>query len=637
MKKAIFEILKFMVTPTEILQKYWEFDSFRLGQQEIIQDVLEGKDVLALLPTGGGKSICFQVPGLIREGLTIVISPLIALMQDQVQNLNQKGIPAKAITSGMQYRELDVVLDNAKFGAYQFLYVSPERIQATLFIERFKLMHVGLIVVDESHCISEWGHDFRPSFMEISKLRAIHSQVPMIALTATATPKTKEEIVERLELKNVQIHQSRFERSNIIYKSYQSKNKLKDILDTCKQHAGKSGIIYCQTRKSVKFLAKIIHEHKLSVGIYHGGMTKADRSKMLRSWIQNELKIMVATNAFGMGIDKPDVRFVLHYEFPNSLEAYFQEAGRAGRDGQESIAINLWDAKDLNNHKDQLNQKYPPIETIKRVYRALCNYLKIAIGSGKNETYSFDINQFATNFSLQATEVFYSLKILDSLGELSFSESMFAPTKIKYAVGNKTLYNFQVQHEKIYPLTKLLARSYPGIFDNFIAIDEPEFCKRLKINATELERQLKFLEKNGILDVEWKIDSPTINMLHDRRPYDFIEIKPEVYHHRKELAYRKIEAVEEYLTSNSCRSQVLIRYFGMESEPCNQCDNCLTNNQLQSFKNYQNQILDKLTLSALSLSELKQDFVDFNILHEAIRKLMLDEKIKFEDDVYHLF
>ncbi|HNS43111.1 MAG TPA: ATP-dependent DNA helicase RecQ, partial [Taishania sp.] len=324
----------------ETLQKYWGYNNFRPGQEAIIDDVINGHDVLALMPTGGGKSICFQVPGLIREGLTLVISPLIALMQDQVTALDKKHILAKAITSGMSFRELDITLDNARFNGYQFLYTSPERIQSTLFIERFKLMNIGLIVIDEAHCISEWGHDFRPSFMEIKKLREIHPSVPIIALTATATPKTQQEIIERLELKNPKIHQSSFERKNLSYKSYLTNNKLQEIIDTCKQFEGKTGIVYCQTRKSVKFVAQKLYSQQLSVGIYHGGMNRDERKKMLEDWLSNKIKIIVATNAFGMGIDKPDVRFVLHYEFPNSLEAYFQEAGRGGRDGNESVAIN---------------------------------------------------------------------------------------------------------------------------------------------------------------------------------------------------------------------------------------------------------------------------------------------------------
>ena len=299
------------------------------------------------MPTGGGKSICFQVPGIIREGITIVISQLIALMQDQVSNLQSKGIMAKAIMSGMSYRELDITLDNAKFNGYKFLYTSPERIQSRLFLERFKQMNVGLIVVDEAHCISEWGHDFRPSFMEIKKLREIHPHVPIIAVTATATPKTRQEIIDRLELKHPRIHQSRFERPNLIYSSYLSQNKLQSVIDTCKAHDNETGIVYCQKRKSVKFVATTLHRAGISSGIYHGGMNKEERQKMLAAWLKGESKVMIATNAFGMGIDKPDVRFVIHHDIPKSLESYYQETGRAGRDGGEGHCLAYYSYKDV--------------------------------------------------------------------------------------------------------------------------------------------------------------------------------------------------------------------------------------------------------------------------------------------------
>ncbi|MCO5259256.1 MAG: RecQ family ATP-dependent DNA helicase [Crocinitomicaceae bacterium] len=620
----------------EILEKYWGYSSFRPGQESIIDDVINGHDVLALMPTGGGKSICFQVPGMIRDGITIVVSPLVALMQDQVGTLEKKGIMAKALTSGMSYRELDIILDNARFNSYKFLYTSPERIQSTLFIERFKLMNVGLIVVDEAHCISEWGHDFRPSFMEIKKLREYHPHVPIIALTATATQKTKDEIIQRLELKNVKIHQSSFERKNLAYKSYLTNNKLQEIIDTCNHFTNQTGIVYCQTRKSVKFVAQKLFSNNISVGIYHGGMNREERKQMLNAWLNNQLKVMVATNAFGMGIDKPDVRFVLHYEFPNSLEAYFQEAGRGGRDGNESVAINYWQKEDLNRLEELVEQKYPPIDEIKRVYRAICNYLKVAIGSGKGESYDFAISTFSKNFDIPTTLCYNALKILELVGELSFSEGFFEPTKIKFSVGNEALYNFQIQNEKLRALITILSRSYPGIFNNFVEIDEKEISKRLNTTIKDLENQLIYVEKCGVLDINWKSDTPTITFIRERMPYDYLEIDPEVYLFRKQIAEEKLAFVKKYMEEEKCRSLQLINYFGIESTRCGKCDVCIRQDNTKQLIDYESEVINSLKLTPKRDFEIKQLFSDNTLFKEVIRKLILDEKIGFDGENYFI-
>jgi ATP-dependent DNA helicase RecQ len=346
----------------EILKHFWGYDAFRPLQEDIVDDAINGKDILALLPTGGGKSVCSQVPGLAREGLTIVVSPLIALMQDQVQNLIKNGIKATALTGAMTYRELDVTLDNARFGGYDFLYTSPERLKSNLFIERFKRMKVGLIVVDEAHCISEWGHDFRPSFLDISKLREHHPEVPVLALTATATQKVKEDIIHYLKLKNVVIHEAPFSRPNLSYNVHHTENKLLDIVKYCRKHLSEVGIIYCSTRKAVKEIAKKLVANQISCDIYHGGMNASERSQSLNRWMNEEVKVMVATNAFGMGIDKPNVRYVLHFEVPGSPEAYFQEAGRAGRDGQEAISVCFYEQSDGSFLIQQVERKFPEKE-----------------------------------------------------------------------------------------------------------------------------------------------------------------------------------------------------------------------------------------------------------------------------------
>lgn len=598
-------------------------------QEEIVDDVIYGHDTLALLPTGGGKSICFQVPGIAREGITIVISPLIALMQDQVNNLQSKGIRAKSIISGMSYREIDITLDNARFGGLDFLYTSPERIQSKLFIERFKGMNVGLIVVDEAHCISEWGHDFRPSFKEIYKLRELHPEVPIIALTATATQRVREDIVNQLRLKEPKIHEASFERNNLSYETYEVENKLFKIIQYCVSNTDACGIVYCQTRKSVKDVARALHANKISIGIYHGGMTKEDRDRMLNDWLNNKVKVMVSTNAFGMGIDKPDVRFVLHYEFPPTLEAYFQEAGRAGRDGEESRTIVYWEKQDLETLRERIKQQFPPAATIKSTYRALCNHLKIAIGSGKDESYHFEIKKLCDSFQLNPLEVYNSLKILEMNNDLVFSEGVFHPTRIKFSVGNSELYNFQIQHSKFVGLTTLLSRSYPGIFDQYFEIHETEFAKRLSINKVELNNQLKQLEKYGVIDVSWSSSLPTVTLTHERLPDDYLSISPEVYTFRKEHAEQKLRHALNFLTVPICRSVQLLNYFGQETQACRKCDVCKEENaaiyKLKDLKEVLLPFLEKIhTLEDC----IEKSNATATQVKNALKELILEELIE---------
>lgn len=612
----------------EILKKYWGFDNFRPLQEEIVDDVINGHDTLALLPTGGGKSICFQVPGIAREGITIVISPLIALMQDQVANLQSRGIRAKAIISGMSYKEIDNTLDNARFGGIDFLYTSPERIQSRLFIERFKGMNVGLIVVDEAHCISEWGHDFRPSFKEIKSLRQHHPNVPIIALTATATQLVREDIIKQLELRNPRIHESSFERNNLSYEAYNVNNKTSKILEYCKEHGDSTGIVYCQTRKSVKDIARILHANKISVGIYHGGMNRDDRDFMLREWMTDKIKVMVATNAFGMGIDKPNVRFVLHYEFPPTLEAYFQEAGRAGRDGLDSRTLVFWENKDIEELQDRFFAQFPALDTIKLTYRALCNHLKIAIGSGKEETYHFDLKTFCEHFRLNPLHTFNSLKILELNGDLVFSEGVFHPTKVKFAVGNKELYNFQIQHSKQVGLTTLLSRSYPGIFDTYFEIHEKEFSKRLNISESQLDQQLKELEKYGILDISWRSSLPSVTLNHERLPDDYLMLTQEAYNHRKQITLEKLDAAINYLKADRCRSQVVLEYFGQSSSPCGKCDICRHNKTVSYPIETLKQLLLEILVQMQSFEDCQSKTnASAEQLKQALKELILDEKI----------
>ncbi|NVK64314.1 MAG: RecQ family ATP-dependent DNA helicase [Flavobacteriales bacterium] len=619
----------------EILKKYWGYDSFRPLQEDIVDGIIYGQDTLAILPTGGGKSICFQVPGMALDGLTLVISPLIALMHDQVEQLMSRNIKAQVITSTMSYREIDIALDNCRFGGVKFLYTSPERLKSELFIERFKEMPVSLIVVDEAHCISEWGHDFRPAYQEISAIRALHPEVPVAAFTASATPKTQNDIIELLALHSPSQYEASLKRENLSYHVRSSENKLGSIISYCQNRGQDTGIVYCQTRKSVKEVVRQLRAKNINAGFYHGGLSAEDRSYMLENWMKGRLKVMVATNAFGMGIDKSDVRYVLHYEIPTTLEAYYQEAGRAGRDGAAADAIAFWEEKDLQTMQEQLAAKYPAKDRIKQIYASVCNFLKIAIGSGENETYPLDLRAFTKSFQFSIVEVFHALKLLQNNGDIYFSESNFQPTRLKYAVGNSALYKFQVGHDSVSSLITLLSRSHSGIFDRFVSIHENELAKRLKVSTQELTRQLEYLEQYGVIDINFRTSLPKITLLHERLPDNYLKLDVHVYENRRNLELSKLDAMIQYVRANKCRMSMISSYFGGDDENCGNCDFC----REQSKGNYTfDELLELIpTLLPASLDVMINRLdVSKEMLMRALRHLMLEEEIKFSEGEYHL-
>ncbi len=612
----------------EILKQFWGFDQFRPLQEEIVNEVIYGNDVLALLPTGGGKSVCFQVPGIALNGLTLVVSPLIALMEDQVAELNRKGIKAKAITSAMSFREIDITLDNARFGGIKFLYVSPERIHTRIFQERFKLMDIGLLVVDEAHCISEWGHDFRPSYKTIAHLREIHKNVPIIALTATANERVKNEISELLQLRKPKILEAPFNRENIRYDSILTVNKRKSIVEFVKNNQNDSGIIYCQTRRSVKEFTKLLLNEGVSVNLYHGGLNHTERTQALGAWLKDQTKIMVATNAFGMGIDKSNVRFVLHAEIPDSPEAYFQEAGRAGRDGNYATTLLFYEQNDPKDLIERVVKQFPEIIEIKRVYRAMCSYLQLAVGSGNNETYDLNIVEMAKRFSLEVNAVFTALRILEMNGDIRFSTDLMKGSRVKIAIDNVHLYRFQLSNPKIDPLTTFICRMYSPVFDEYVEVDEELIQRKLKITSVELQQQLKFLEMNGVIDISWRTSLPRVTFLHERFADDYLSLKPEVYRLRKERAEYRLETMLSYLTTKECKEKYILNYFGQEGKNCGKCSSCL--NGKKSSREIKTQILTFLNQS-LTIQEL------VNLFDPSEQQLVKDIlKIELSEERYIL-
>ena len=619
--------------PLDLLKTYWGFTSFRATQEPIIEAAISKRDILALLPTGGGKSICFQVPGLTLGGLTIVISPLIALMEDQVNSLKSKGIKACAVTSALGFREIDIRLNNAAMGAYEFLYVSPERIQSPVFKERFKQMPVSLIVVDEAHCISEWGHDFRPSYLNIQALRELRPQIPCLALTATATLTVKEDIITSLGLKDPFVHEVSFFRSNLSYELIQTPNKMGSILAYCNGKEHMTGIVYCSTRKSVKELAKVFMANKLNASIYHGGMLPEERNQSLRQWMSGESPVMIATNAFGMGIDKPNVRFVLHYDFPESIEAYVQEAGRGGRDGNQARSIVFLDGTEKATLQEKFELKFPDITLISMAYERLLNSLRIAIGSGKNETYPVDINSLSEITSLSYLQLYNILKILELNQELYFDESTFHPPKVRLLVHGLDLYNFQIKYPQTHPIIQLIEQITDQDEARSVVLSPNKMAEALKMTLVKFEELLIFLDQNGIIEYTEAIHLPTITLLNERRPDGYMKLSYESFTQRKEKARIKLESVVHFLETNQCRTQQILHYFGQEATACGTCDICIKGTiPMEEIEQF---ILDALAIPIGYLELIERIPIAQDQLKHVLRDMQLTQKIQLIDGKFY--
>ena len=569
-----------MLSPQEILKQYWGYDSFRSKQEDAIHSILDAKDTLTLLPTGGGKSICFQVPALMMEGICVVISPLIALMNDQVTALKAKNIRALAITSGMSFSELDIALDNCIYGNYKFLYLSPERLESDMVQQRLKKMNINLLAVDEAHCISEWGYNFRPSYLKIAEIREI-TTAPIIALTATATALVVKDIQEKLKFDNENIISTSFYRDELSYvvlKQDDKDSKLIQILNRVKC----TSIIYCRTRKETKRIHLLLSEYGITSHYYHAGLDVLERASKQKQWQLNHVRVMVATNAFGMGIDKNDVRLVIHNHLPFSLEAYFQEAGRAGRDRKLAYSILLYNDLDIHNLKKQINDHYPEIEIVRNVYQQIANFLGIAIGDGKHQEFPFHINEFCERYNLNQLQTYNALKLLEKEDYIKLSEAIHQPSRLFIKVTHTELYQFQIANKQYDILLKILLRSYGSLFDNFTKIQENIIAKRAQLSTQEVKDFLTNLKQMDILDYIPQNSSPKLLMLKTRVDSKYISLSKETLETRKANEEAKAASVIQYASNQyQCRSHVLQNYFGEEdNKRCGKCDVCLERNKL---------------------------------------------------------
>lgn len=626
-----------------ILKKYWGYPAFRPMQEEIITSVMDGKDTLGLLPTGGGKSICFQVPALAMEGVCVVISPLIALMKDQVMNLQQRKIPAKFIVSGMSYREIDIVLDQCVRGEIKFLYVSPERLLTQIFRMRFERMNVNMIAVDEAHCISQWGYDFRPSYMRIAEIREMQPDVPVIALTATATPDVVDDIQERLGFKEKNVFKKSFVRENLAYVVQEEEGKLTRLLKVI-QGIGGSGVVYVRSRKRTKSIADFLKRNKIAADFYHAGLSSAHRDAKQANWVRNKTQVIVATNAFGMGIDKSDVRFVVHMDLPDSMEAYFQEAGRGGRDGKKAFAIAFYTKKDIDSLKERVSKSFPDKEFIKRVYGLIGGSLRIATGAGAGQDYKFNVKEFVKKYDLSLFETHYALKILQLSEYMDLPEEPEKTSKVMVKMRRDDLYNFQVKYPKYDGVIKLLLRSYPGLYDSYKYIDEEKISDKVGYNEREVRMVLRKLHEMDVLEYIEADGSINITLLRDMTHPNYFRLTKESYDLRKEQAFWRMDNMINYITStHRCRSRLLVEYFGdINSKACGHCDICLEEKKKEQPKTETEQLIlrikELISQDELSIEEVlsKLNYTNRQEVLELIRGLIDDNKIvRDKQEKYH--
>ena len=625
-----------MPSPHEVLKRYWGFDKFRSLQQEIVESVLDGNDTLALLPTGGGKSICFQVPALCIGKLCIVVSPLIALMKDQVENLLKRGVTAAMISSAMKQVEIDLLIDKCMQGNYQFLYVSPERLQSESFTDVLPKLDIGLIAVDEAHCISQWGYDFRPSYLEIALIRPLLPGITIIALTATATPQVCDDIESRLHFRNNKRFKKSFLRGNLAYVVRNGEDKQEQLLNILQKVPG-SSVVYVRNRKRTRDVAEYLTLSGISASYYHAGLDGATRSLRQQYWIEGKVRVIVCTNAFGMGIDKPDVRTVIHLEVPDTPEAYFQEAGRAGRDEQKAWAILLTDDGDEKDAEIRFAQQFPGFDTVKAVYNWLGNYLQLPVGSGEGQSYPFDIVEFSRRYKIHPIECVNAIRFIERDGLISFQENQYSASRLFIPVNKQELYEFELKNPKLEPLIKAILRSYGGTFQDFVQIREQDLATRAGLSEKELREGLKLLDKADIISYYPASDEPLIYFNMARQHPERLPLSLKSYEERKNSALERKKSILRYIRNGEvCRSVQLVSYFG-EKNPlrCGQCDVCLEQGKNGFFDAETGRIYMRVRL-ALSEGKLTVEQLLKVLPHQADKVLavirtMIDEEELLED------
>lgn len=596
-------------TYREILKKYWGYDDFRPLQEDIIQSVGAGRDTLGLLPTGGGKSITFQVPAMAHEGICLVVTPLIALMKDQVENLKKKGIKAYAIHSGLTYNEILSAFDNCIYGDYKFMYLSPERLSTELFLSKLPHLKVNLLAIDEAHCISQWGYDFRPSYLKISEIREHLPGVPVLALTATATPRVVEDIQERLHFKEKNVFQKSFERSNLAYVVRHAEDKEEQLLRILKSVNG-TAVVYVRNRRKTREYAEMLQRNGISADFFHAGLPQELKDNRQANWKSGKCRVIVSTNAFGMGIDKPDVRVVVHMDAPDSLEAYFQEAGRAGRDEEKAFAVLLWSVADKMQLNKSVTTTFPEKDVVRRVYEALGNFFQIAVGAGHEQIFDFNIGRFCAAFGFNVLTVFSSLKILQRAGYLAFSEDVDIPSKVMVLMDNFELYKFQVANAMYDPYIKVLLRSYTGLFTEYAPVDEDAIAKRMNVSKEDVYNAFQGLSKRGVIHYIPQRRTPLVTYLQRREETRHVVLPNEVYADRKEQYRQRVDAVIDYATlRNVCRSRLLLNYFGQQSTVnCGHCDVCLERKKRDltdaEFEKIETLIRETLSRNPMAADEL---------------------------------
>jgi ATP-dependent DNA helicase RecQ len=625
----------------EILKQYWGYDSFRDLQEEIITSIGEGKDTLGLMPTGGGKSITFQVPALAQEGICIVITPLIALMKDQVQNLRKREIKALAIYSGMTRQEILTALENCIFGNYKFLYISPERLDTEIFRTKLRSMKVSMITVDESHCISQWGYDFRPAYLKIAEIRELLPEVPVLALTATATPEVVTDIQARLKFREGNVFRMSFERKNLAYIVRKTDNKTKEILYILQRISG-SAIIYVRNRRRTKEITELLMNEGITADFYHAGLDNAVKDLRQKRWQSGEVRVMVATNAFGMGIDKPDVRIVLHLDLPDSPEAYFQEAGRAGRDGEKAYAVILYSKSDKTTLHKRVVDTFPDKEYILNVYEHLQYYYQMAMGDGFQCIREFNLEEFCRKFKYFPVPVDSALKILTQAGYLEYTDEQDNSSRILFTIRRDELYKLREMGKEAEALIQSILRSYTGVFTDYAYISEESLAIRTGLTRQQIYNILVTLTKRRIVDYIPRKKTPYIIYTRERLELRFLHIPPSVYEERKARYEARIKAMEEYVTTeNICRSRMLLRYFGEKNEHnCGQCDVCLSkratdNLSEKSYEEVKRQILNLLShlTPAETADQIKAEKEDIG---QVIRYLLDEGELKMQDGMLHI-